>query len=269
MSQSLAADLSAFKNRLKAQPVLQKRVIIDSTANSSNNSEDEGRRRKKAKTSTVFSQPADTGIGSHMLTQLHHAVEYVKEQDRPVTVRALQDYLNGVGGPELLVHLQHIERITYDPARKTYEYRPLHNIRTAEGLLAYLRRQQTFRGLSVKELQDGWPSCNEAIDQLEAAGDILVLRTRKEGTPRLVWANMGGEMGGVEDEFKSMWNRLSIPTAAELPGRLEEVGLKPTSVDPATVKKATNLHEKKQKKPRKGKITNTHIPGVLKDFGRI
>ncbi|KAK9234447.1 TFIIE beta subunit core domain-containing protein [Lipomyces kononenkoae] len=264
---SLADDLSAFKNRLKAQPVLQKRVIssVNNDASSTNNSDDE-RRKKKPKVTTVFSQPADTGIGSHILTQLHHAVEFIKKHDSPVTVNELQAYLSGQGGPQLLTNLQLISRINYDPINKTYEYRPLHNIRSAEGLLAFLRRQPTFRGLPVKELKDGWSGCMEAIDELEKSGDILVLRTKKEGTPRLVWANKGGDIGGVDEEFVATWQRIAIPPASELPSTLEAAGLKPTSVDPSTVKKANVSTERKQKKPRKGKITNTHLTGILKDF---
>ncbi|KAK9467975.1 TFIIE beta subunit core domain-containing protein [Lipomyces arxii] len=265
---SLADDLSAFKNRLKAQPVLQKRVISKISNDRSNTNSDDERRKKKIKTATVYSQPADTGIGSHVLTQLHHAVEFIKKQDQPVSAKDLQNYLSGQGGPTLLANLRLISRINYDEAEKTYEYMPLHNIRSAATLLAYLRRQPTFRGLSVKDLKDGWTGCLDAIDNLERSGDILVLRTKKEATPRLVWANMGGEIGGVDKEFVEAWEQIQLPLSSDLPRKLEELGLKPTSVDPATIKKAMAGQERKQKKPRKGKITNVHIRGVLKDFGR-
>ncbi|KAK9450892.1 TFIIE beta subunit core domain-containing protein [Limtongia smithiae] len=228
--------------------------------------EDEELKRKKPKTTTVYSQPADTGIGFHAKTQLHHAVEYIKKQDRPVTVRELQDYLNGAGGTSLLRHLRMIERIKYEAAANTYEYTPLHNIKSGEALLLYLRRQPVFRGLAVKELKDGWSGCLEAIDKLEKSQDILVLRTKKENIAKLVWANKGGDIGGVDEKFVKVWHRIPIPPPAELPQKLEEVGLKPTSVDPATVKKAPTSQAGKQKRPRKGKTTNTHLQGILKDF---
>ncbi|KAK9458905.1 TFIIE beta subunit core domain-containing protein [Lipomyces oligophaga] len=266
---SLADDLSAFRKRLKAQPILQKRAIeSEVSTQSSVDNEEDGRRKKKAKTVTVYSQPADTGIGSHVFTQLHHAVEYIKRQDKPVTIRDLQNYLNGAGSPQLLAHLQLIpERIIYNAKAQTFEYKPLHNIRSPEVLLDYLRRQTTFRGLSVKELKDGWPGCGNAIDSLEKSGDILVLRTKKDGSPRLVWANKGGDIGGVDEEFRQTWHRIAIPPVAELPQRLVLAGLTPTSVDPSTVKKAPTKVQRKQKKPRSSKITNTHLTGVLKDFG--
>ncbi|KAK9458296.1 TFIIE beta subunit core domain-containing protein [Dipodascopsis uninucleata] len=265
---SLADDLSAFKSKLKAQPSLKQKRVISSTSAASSQDSDDDRKRKKVKTSLVYSQPADTGLGNHQLTQLHHAVEFIKKQDRPVSVADLSAYLSHVASPALLAQLQRIDRINYDPIAHTYEYRPLHNIRSADSLLLFLRRQQTARGLSVKELKDGWSTCIEAIDTLEKSGDILVLRTKKEGTPRLVWANMGGPIGTVESEFVTAWNKIQIPPPAELPGRLSEVGLKPTSVDPATIKKAAPVQERKQKKPRKGKVTNTHLTGVLKDYSR-
>ncbi|KAK9481396.1 TFIIE beta subunit core domain-containing protein [Lipomyces japonicus] len=267
---SLADDLSAFKNRLKAQPVLAKRIIDSAEPSSTNTSDDDSpRKKKKHKNNIVYSQPADTGIGQHSLTQLHHAVEFIKKQDRPVSANDINSYLSHLASPVLLAQLQRIDRILYDPIANTYEYRSFHNIKSADGLLLFLRRLPSFRGLPVKELKDGWSGCIDAIDELEKSGDILVLRTKKEGTARLVWANMGGDIGGVNEEFVTTWHRIPIPQAADLPVRLEEVGLKPTSVDPATVKKASTMNERKQKKPRKGKITNTHITGVLKDFSAL
>ncbi|KAK9474646.1 TFIIE beta subunit core domain-containing protein [Dipodascopsis tothii] len=262
---SLADEMSAFKNRLKAAPVLQRRTISASAPGSPGA---DRRERKKKRSTLVYSQPADTGIGNHALTQLHHAVEYIKGKDRPVSVDDLSSFLSHNATPMLLAQLQRIDRINYDAAANTYEYRPLHNIRSKEALLLFLRRQPTAHGLPVKELKDGWSGYMDAIDELEQSGDIMVLRTKKEGTPRLVWANAGGDIGGVDIEYVNAWHRIAIPAAPDLPAALDEVGLKPTSVDPATVKKATKPVERKQKKPRRGKITNTHITGVLKDFGR-
>ena len=46
-------------------------------------------------------------------------------------------------------------------------------------------------------------------------------------------------------------------------------GLKPTGADPNLIKKQPQQKEKKQKKARRGKITNTHMKGILKDYSQL
>ena len=67
--------------------------------------------------------------------------------------------------------------------------------------------------------------------------------------------------GIVDSPFTDLWKKVKVPSSAELPGQLEKAGLKPTSLDPATIKKQSNQasEQRKQKKPRKGKITNVHL----------
>ena len=70
-------------------------------------------------------------------------------------------------------------------------------------------------------------------------------------------------------EFKTIWHRIPLPNAAEVPGLLTKAGLKPTSVDPASIKKTnTKVERKRPKQRRAGKITNTHLAGVLKDYSK-
>lgn len=49
--------------------------------------------------------------------------------------------------------------------------------------MTFLRSQQTFQGISVKQLKDGWNGCLVAIDELEKNGAILVLRTKRKIYP--------------------------------------------------------------------------------------
>lgn len=169
--------------------------------------------------------------------------------------------------PNLLHILKGNERITWNPTNGTLEYKPIHNIRSAQALLAHLQQQTTAQGLSVKELKDGWAGAIETIADLEENGDILVTRTKKDNQPRMVWINDKTLDIEIEDEFKLIWHKINIPPAAELPGELEKQGLKPTSVDPATVKKETknNQQKKRRSQNRRVKVSNTHMSGILKD----
>mgnify|MGYP001215979204 FL=1 len=207
--------------------------------------------------------------GAHLSTRLHLAVEYIKQQDAPILVRKLEGYLSFDITHTLLPLLKEIDRIKYDPATDSLEYMSLHNIRTSDDLLNFLRLQPTFKGTSVKDLRDGWSGCLEAITKLEEESKILVLRNKKENAPRLVWANLGGEIGNIDEEFVELWNRIKVPDRDNLYQVLVDNSLRPTGVDPHELKKKPQQQERKQKKARRGKITNTHMKGILKDYSQL
>lgn len=197
------------------------------------------------------------------------AVEFIKNQDKPVSLATLENYLSEGVTRNLLPLLSTIHRIRYDPKTRMLEYVSFHDIKSAADLLEYLRSQPTFKGTSVKDLKDGWNGCLEAIDELEKQNKIIVLRTKKENAPRLVWPNLGGDVNGIEDEFVTIWGKIRLPEGDELQMKLTENGLKPTSLDPSKLQKAAPTVEPKKKKPRRGKITNQHLKGILKDYSVI
>ncbi len=268
MSSILDAQLQALKKKIKTAPAEQRRTVsrplpppqpIKRPAPSPiNPANDELQKRRK-----IIQQESG---GEHLSTQMFHAVSFIKEHDRPVRVDELQANFNYPIG-DLLPLLKGVDRIRYNAENDTLEYLSLYSIRSDEDLLSFLRSQQTAKGVSVKELKDGWNGCLDAIERLEKSNDIIVLRTKKENSPRLVWANRDVPLGQIEEEFVENWNKIKLPPPPELPKCLEDVGLKPTSVDPATIKKAPKkANERKQKKPRRGKITNVHMRGILKDY---
>lgn len=217
----------------------------------------------------VYSQPTDTSLGTqHMMTQVHHAIQHLKQREVPQTPDQIASYLSIQMTPTLLQVLKQNERLTWNPAQGTLEYKPIHNIRSAQALLAHLQQQTTAQGLSVKELKDGWAGAVETIADLEESGDILVTRTKKDNQPRMVWINDKTLDIIVEDEFKAIWHKIVIPPPGDLPGELEKAGLKPTSVDPATIKKEVKGGAQKGRKRaqnRRVKVSNVHMNHILKD----
>jgi transcription initiation factor TFIIE subunit beta len=276
----LSAQLSAFKNKIKSGPsvVAPRRPIqkapqspIKQEYNQKNHEVKRQAPSTDSVTEVIKRQKTSMGemSGSHLSTQLHLAVEYVKHHDTSISVAKLQNYLSFDITHTLLPLLKEIDRIKFDADTNTLEYVSLHNIRTADDLLNFLRSQPTFKGTSVKDLRDGWAGCPEAINELEEQNKILVLRNKKENAPRLVWANLGGEMGTIDDEFKEMWTTVKLPDADSLYQALIDQSLKPTGADPQLIKKKPQQLEKKQKKARRGKITNTHMKGILKDYTQL
>ncbi|ONH69412.1 Transcription initiation factor IIE subunit beta [Cyberlindnera fabianii] len=267
---SLLANLNAFKNKVKTAPVLttktakstspaastksttptpsiSKRPFVDDDNDDDTISSTHEKELKKA------AYDSGSGSGTHLSTKLLLAVGYIKEKGRPVTVESLLSYLNLNGEEQrtkLVNLLVKLDKIEYNERDKTVEYVSIYNIKSKDQLLSFLRGQATFKGISVKELKDGWSGCLDAIDELEKEGKILVLRMKKNDDPRLVWANVGSELGLVDDEFMKTWNDVKLPERAELPGMLKSLGLKPASVDPATGKEETTQEIKREKAER-------------------
>jgi len=207
-------------------------------------------------------------MGQHLYTQLTYAVEYLKNHSEPISAEKIAGYLSTTITPAFLHLLKNNPKITYHEDTDLYEFRPLHNIRNASSLLATLANTSTGAGLVVKELKDGYPNVEEDLKTLEARGDVLVIRGKKDGLARMVWYNDAKLNVGISQEFKELWASLKVPDAGDLPRELQKAGMTPASVDPRTIKRAVEEKEKKKKGRRRGKITNTHLVGILRDYSQ-
>lgn len=228
----------------------------------------------------VYSQPANTGTGKDIMTQVVFAVEHMKNKDVPLKFSDIQSYLSlhRQGHDQAYIHalrriLQSHEKVEYDPqgakGEGTFRFRPPHNIRSAEQLLQKLQAQPTAQGMSVRELREGWPNIVEAINNLEKEGKLLVTRNKKDDHPRMVWANDPSLVHHFDPEFRQIWEKVKVPDQQTVAEELEKAGITPTSKH-KPVKQRTNMEHKKVKKPRRsGKTTNTHMAGILRDYSHM
>ncbi|OXB40452.1 hypothetical protein B1J92_M05863g [Nakaseomyces glabratus] len=203
---------------------------------------------------------------SHDSSKLLWATEYIQKKGKPVPLTELMDYLSMKRDDKVIGLLKKLERIEFDEKKSTFKYLSTYDVHSAQELLTLLKNQVTFKGISFKDLKDGWPQCEETINDLEEESQILVLRTKKDKTPRYVWYNRGGNLNCIDEEFVKVWENVQLPQFTELPRKLQELGLKPASIDPSSVKRQTTRVEVKKKRNRRGKITNTHMAGILKDY---
>jgi len=291
MPDTLASQLTAFKRSLKrasAALPAQRRIVKsqpDSTntpkkAGSKRNGGDSSSQRRKRQKKNFLNDPlADFAsmpltAGSSLSIRLMTASDFIKGSDKPITIKELEQHMNITVDAQLLKCLSNVDRIKYDPVNKTLEYLSLHNIKTAEDLMKVLENQPTFQGLSVKQLRDGWNGCLPTIAKLEKENRIIVHKTKKENAPRHIWLNFENLKVGnrVDKEFYDMWEKVTVPKGPDLVKALLSNGMKPTNVDPESLKnkKDAPIQRRKQKKPRRGKITNIHMRGILKDYsGRV
>ncbi|EEP80550.1 conserved hypothetical protein [Uncinocarpus reesii 1704] len=228
----------------------------------------------------VYSQPANTGTGKDIMTQVIFAIEHMKNKDVPLKFSDIQSYLSlhRQGHDQAYIHalrriLQSHDKVEYDPqgagSEGTFRFRPPHNIRSAEQLLQKLQSQPTAQGMSVRELREGWPNIVESINKLEKEGKLLVTRNKKDDHPRMVWANDPSLVHPFDTEFRQIWEKVKIPDQQTVADELEKAGITPTSKHKA-VKQRPKVEQKKVKKPRRsGKTTNTHMAGILRDYSHL
>ncbi|KAI0400285.1 hypothetical protein F4802DRAFT_610245 [Xylaria palmicola] len=232
-----------------------------------------------------------TDFGTHMMTQLTYVVDFLKAKRAPKTLQEVLDHLTLHNLPEqqqkLFVNLMHKHsRIDHIPAPKTpktaadqlpawrtgkYQFKAkipgVHNKIT---LLAYLQQKTDASSLSVKDLKDGWPDCDQAITELEAEHKILVVRTKKDNHAKFVWLDDPRLSHTVDPEFLGMWHRIELPSADDMVRKLLALGQKPASEAPQTNAKAPTKAAKKRKSARPPKHqSNAHMAHLLKDYSHM
>jgi transcription initiation factor TFIIE subunit beta len=217
--------------------------------------------------------PAQIDSGSSTLTQVTYVIKWLKDKDEPKTLQEIFEFINLQYGPEerqkdLAAHLRknpHVEWIP-DPnldqqnwQAGTYAHRPtIPNVKTPTQLIAYLQKRTDIMGVAVKDLKDGWPDCEKAIDALEEEHRILVLRWKKDNKPKTVWHDDPTLFHPVDQEFKNMWAAVQIPGLDMMHARLTAVGQKPTSEDPR-IKAAAAAKKVVKKKRQSNRAINTGI----------
>lgn len=284
----LNSQLNAFKSNLSSssQKISNKRTVADpirstpspAPSQTSTTSKHEAKRKRPETSTVVYSQPANTGTGKNIMTQMTYAVEYLKQKETPQTLPDLLSYLSlqyhGEDYKKSITKLlRSHEKIEFDPngfnGQGSFRFRPKHNIRTGDQLIGYLQAQRTAQGLSAKELKDGWPNAEDVIRDLEQQGKLLVTRNKKDDIAKMVWPNDPTLITEIDDEFKGLWKQERLQSPTDIIVFLEKHSLQSTDRSRGAIKKP-KVQVKKTKKPRKsGKMTNVHMVGVLRDFSHL
>ncbi|PWY88398.1 transcription initiation factor TFIIE, beta subunit [Aspergillus heteromorphus CBS 117.55] len=237
-------------------------------------------KRKRHDADIVYSQPANTGTGKDIMTQVVFAIEHMKSKGTPlrfsdiVSYLSLQHRANDQGYIQALRSILQVhEKVQYDPSgangEGTFGFRPPHNIRTAEQLLQKLQAQTTGAGMSVRELREGWPNVEDTINTLEKEGKLLVTRNKKDDHAKMVWANDPSLIQVFDEEFRTIWEKVRVPDQQAVKEELDKAGILPTSKNKVVKQRPKIEHKKVKKARRSGKTTNTHMMGVLRDYSHL
>ncbi|MCJ1311674.1 hypothetical protein MMC25_005347 [Agyrium rufum] len=274
---SMAASSSKLSNKRIINPIPKSTPSL-APSQSSITSKIDAKRKRPEPATIVYSQPADTGTGAALATQVTYAVEYLKQKG---TAQSLTDLLNYLSlqrseasykrtlGAALRGH----SKVNYDKdgnnGEGVYSFRPKHNIRSADELLAHLQRRKTFDGLPARELREGWADAEDAIMELEKQHRVLVTRNKKDNNARMVWLDDPTLYSEIDQEFKNIWHKVKLPDPSAIAEELEKNNMVPANKARKVVVKA-NAPAPKKKKPRKsGKTTNTHMLSVLRDYSHL
>lgn len=222
----------------------------------------------------VWSQPADTGTGTNVNTQLVYAVDYLKSTPNPTRLQDIA-LLTGtplLEDPVLLEKFKAHDRVQYNPKTDLYSYKHEYTFRSKPALLTEVQRAtKSGRGIHVKTLKEVWKDAPAAIEELEQEGEVLVTRTVKDGQLRMVFWNEikpTEDAGGmpVEQEFMDLWHSLKLPDDVELRRDLAKEGLQLTSAAQAPIRAPTTKKKGKRggaPRQRPVRLTNTHLAGDI------
>ena len=286
---SMAAAASSLKlgpgagtKRTLAPPSPSPSVGSTTSMAAANGSSTPRKDRDAPAANIVYSQPAMTGTGDSVISQMAYAVSWLRGKDEPQGYQAVLGYLSATNRPDkeqeyFVEQMRRHPQIQWipDPALSeqtwrsgTYVHRPtIPNVRTKTQLLAHLQKKTDASGVSVKDLKDGWPDCDAAITELENDHKILVIRAKKDGAARMVWLDDASLFHAIDPALKVMWSRVEVPSVENIVQRLVAAQQKPASEDPRLkAMQAPKVEKKKKRVQRRGKSTNTHMEHLLKDY---
>lgn len=232
----------------------------------------------------IYSQPALTGTGMELGTQLVYAVTHLKSKEgRALSLKDIGDHLSRRPATddealEVAEGLRRHPRVKFTPDPALAEQTPwsgayAHNpvipgVNSKQTLLQYLQAKKDAMLVEVKDLEDGWPKARlyPAIAELEREHKVLVMRTKKDNAPKFVWQDDASLWRKVEQEFQNSWHKVAVPDLNDITGMLKRNGQKPTSDDPRD--KVAKVEKPKIKKKKKAprNLTNTHLKGHLSMF---
>ncbi|KAG1777857.1 hypothetical protein EV702DRAFT_198477 [Suillus placidus] len=247
-------------------------------------------KKKRPKTNIVYSQPADTGTGTNVNTQLVYAIDHLKSTHNPMRLQDIAIVTNTPLETDvvLLEKFKSHDRILWDPKTDLYSYRHEFSFRNKAALLTEIQRQtRKGGGIPVRALKESWKEAPLAIEELEKEGEVLVTRTVKDGQLRMVFWNEikpddesggkhveKGEFGIVGctllillwTEFFDLWHSLKVPNDVDLLKALHAEGLQATAEEMPVPKAPSNMKKKGKRsapRQRQAKITNTHLKGEI------
>jgi transcription initiation factor TFIIE subunit beta len=226
----------------------------------------------------IYSQPAATGTGTDVRTKVLFAIDSLKAKS-PASIPTATLIADNIRGPEqtpeLVARFKQFlnanEKVSYNKETDSYSFRPIHDIFNADDLIGFLQSQNTALGLNVRDLKDGWNDVEKTIDQLENEKSLIVVRNKKDNHAKMVWADDPTLNAPMDQEFVKLWDEISMPDGGHdaVVKALKQRGMTSADSGMAPTAKVVKQENKKKKRTRTGRVTNTHMQGILRDYSHM
>lgn len=148
--------------------------------------------------------------------------------------------------------------VSWKEKENTYRFKPPYDISSAEELLKYFQQQDIAKGIPIPELQQGWKDCVSVVNDLDDQHKIIVLRHKKDRSPRMIWGNDPTLYAPLDEVFIQKWKAIALPGENEIRDKLKAMSSRAAgdAPKPVFVDKV-----KAKKKVRRGhKVTNVSEP---------
>lgn len=149
----------------------------------------------------------------------------------------------------------------------SYSYKPPIDVRSEEALLQHFQRDADIRSIEVAKLKKGWPECDVAIDKLESEHKLVVLRNKKDSTPRVIFADDPSLHAPLDQDFVNLWMGIQLPQKDDLIRALIQAKRTPAG-QVADNKVMAKPKQKVRKTRQSAKQTNKHI-NLFRDYSAL
>ncbi|KAH9964900.1 transcription initiation factor IIE subunit beta [Russula dissimulans] len=296
---SLARDAAAFKTSLSNANTTSwhsNQPSASSSQPATPPDSDSTKKKKRPKATIVYSQPADTGTGTDVNTQLLYAINHLKANNGPMRLDdlAIRTQTPLDTDSILFEKFRAHERVEFDPKTNLYSFKHDYNFRSKAALLTEIQRAtRRGGGISVRTLKESWKDAPGAIQELEEEGEVFVTRTLKDNQMRMVFwnelkadladlaeegpeavrkrdASKNGTGLSVEQEFYDLWHNLIVPNDVDLLKQLQSGGLQETASEAPMIKGPVGKKKGKKSatRQRTARLTNTHLKGMGIDLSK-
>ncbi|KAF9439789.1 transcription initiation factor IIE subunit beta [Macrolepiota fuliginosa MF-IS2] len=186
----------------------------------------------------IYSQPADTGVGTNVNTQLIYAVNHLKSMHNPMCLQDIAIVTNTPINTDtfLLKKFCSHNKVQYDPKTDLYFYKHKFSFHNKAALTEIQCQICKGGGISIHALKKSWKEAPQAIEELEKKDEVLIMCTVKDSQLCMVFWNeikLDEEGGGrlVEKEFNELWHSLKVLNDVDLLKQLANEGLQVTNAE--------------------------------------
>ncbi|KAM0878146.1 hypothetical protein ACQ4PT_035056 [Festuca glaucescens] len=200
--------------------------------------------------------------------QIKAVIELLYRTRKALTAKQINDatYVDIAGNSAVFESLRNNPKVHFD-GRCLFSYKPTHGVTGKDELLALIRR--FCDGITVKEVEDAYPSVLDDLQALKSSGDIYLL----SGEQDIVFPNDPRSRLELDIELKKLFYEIKLPKdMLDIEKDLRRNGEKPVT-DTAKRRAAARIFgkpskPKKSRKKQRGltsrtRITNVHLPGLF------